>query len=135
MRRHQALSETNADCYLKYGPDRGLPGPPKHPNIKDAYTLQFWTWGIILGTYGGPGAQKTAQVSEDSCVRIKINSQTLYGGERNLALTPNAYFNNIVIKARLQPAPKERRGEQGMDQEFLIVIIKDPCLQGWKTFV
>ena len=37
-------------------------------------------------------------VSDDSCVRIKLNSQPLYGGERNLALTPNAYYNNIVIK-------------------------------------
>ena len=62
------------------------------PNVESA-TLK------ILKSNDTDPAAGVILVSDDSCVRIKINTQPLYGSARNLALTPDAYYNNIVIKA------------------------------------
>ncbi|CAE7828813.1 unnamed protein product [Symbiodinium sp. KB8] len=84
-----AITINNGDKYIvkKVGDDYVVGSP----NVESA-TLK------ILNDNTTDPAAGIIITSTDNCIRIKLNTQPLYGRAAQKKFTPEAYFNNIVIK-------------------------------------
>ncbi|CAE7258663.1 unnamed protein product [Symbiodinium sp. CCMP2456] len=84
-----AITINNGDKYIvkRVGDDYVIGSP----NVESA-TLK------ILNDNTTDPAAGIIITSTDNCIRIKLNTQPLYGRAAQKKFTPNAYFNNIVIK-------------------------------------
>ena len=84
-----AITINNGDKYIvKMVGDDYVIGSP---NVESA-TLK------ILNDNTTDPAAGIIITSTDNCIRIKLNTQPLYGRAAQKKFTPDAYFNNIVIK-------------------------------------
>ncbi|CAE7400444.1 eif3a [Symbiodinium sp. CCMP2592] len=84
-----AITINNGDKYIvkRVGDDYVIGSP----NVESA-TLK------ILNDNTTDPAAGIIITSTDNCIRIKLNTQPLYGRAAQKKFTPDAYFNNIIIK-------------------------------------